>query len=124
MEAYNYRALDARTFQVRLLKVDRSLTTTSKVQCHLEIFDFCDAPHYTALSYRWTYSDSSNSQVPIPEATNEKQFPLIVDGRLLRVSENLFDFLEVFRDDPKNEPVWLWIDQISINQKDIPERNQ
>jgi hypothetical protein len=124
MEVYNHRPLEANRHQIRLLKVDRSLTVESKVQCHLEIFDLDSAPHYTALSYRWTYSKSGDAYGTTPETTEAEQFTLIVDGKLLHVSENLSDFLEVFHSDPKNEPVWLWIDQISINQTDVSERNQ
>jgi hypothetical protein len=124
MQVYNHRPLEAKRRQIRLLKVDRSLTTTSKVQCHVEIFDFDNAPHYTALSYRWTYLKAGGAQGLIPEATEVEQYPLIIDGRLLRVSENLIDFLKAFHNDAKNKPTWLWIDQISINQKDVSERNQ
>jgi hypothetical protein len=123
MEAYNYRPLDVSRCQFRLLKVGRSLTATSIVQCHLENFDLNNAPCYTALSYRWTYLEPADAQ-PKLEAMEEEQFPLIVDGKLLHVSENLADFLEAFHGDARNKPNWLWIDQISINQKNMVERNQ
>ncbi|KAH8593139.1 heterokaryon incompatibility protein-domain-containing protein [Bisporella sp. PMI_857] len=123
MEAYNYRPLDVSRCQFRLLKVDRSLTATSMVQCHLENFDLNNAPRYTALSYRWTYSEPADAR-PKLEAMEEEQSPLIVDGKLLHVSENLTDFLEAFHGDARNKPSWLWIDQISINQKNMVERNQ
>ncbi|KAH8680042.1 heterokaryon incompatibility protein-domain-containing protein, partial [Tricladium varicosporioides] len=121
MGAYSYQPLDASRSQIRLLKIDRSLSPTAKVRCHLEVFDLYNAPHYTGLSYRWTYLEPDTAQRPSPEVTKKS---MVVDGKLFYVSENLANFLEVFREQPQNEPIWLWIDQICINQEDIPERNQ
>jgi hypothetical protein len=80
------------------------------VECTIKIVDLEDAPQFTALSYVWGP----------PEPAHE----IIVNGRLLTIRENLFNFLCEFRkmtvEDVSDE--WLWIDQITIDQT-TAERN-
>ncbi|KAF1996292.1 hypothetical protein P154DRAFT_443836, partial [Amniculicola lignicola CBS 123094] len=119
MEAHSHQPLDARQNQIRLLSVDRNLTSTAKVQCHLEAFNLDDAPNFSALSYRWEYPEPSDTQLPSPKVSRS----IVVNGKTFPVSENLANFLDVFHKQPQNKPIWLWIDQICINQRDVFERN-
>jgi hypothetical protein len=48
---------------------------------------------------------------------------ILVNGYRVEIRTNLFDFLEVFKLRNDVHDTWIWIDQLSINQNDIPERN-
>jgi hypothetical protein len=50
-------------------------------------------------------------------------FSISIDHASFQVRNNLHDFLEIFCREIAAEVEWIWIDQICINQDDIPERN-
>lgn len=74
----------------------------------VQVFDLEDAPRYSALSYTW--------------GPAKPTYRITVDGRWLDIRKNLFHFLKEFRQEP-GRPEWLWIDQISIDQTNVKERN-
>lgn len=55
----------------------------------MAIFDPDTAPEYIALSYVW------GEPTPVQ--------PISVNSKLLHTRQNLFDFLDVFRDDDAND---------------------
>lgn len=74
-----------------------------------------NAPDYSALSYTW----GNNYR-------NSHSISILQDGRLckLHVKPNLYDALRRLRLEIKpNGSQMLWVDSISINQADIPEKN-
>jgi hypothetical protein len=99
---YVYQPLDPRKHQIRLLEPSR--TEGSTADYRLVIFDYETAPRYAALSYTWG---------------NEKLTEAVfIDNNFLKIPQGLSRFLSTYR-----EHTYLWIDQISINQSDIQERN-
>ncbi|KAI5460152.1 heterokaryon incompatibility protein-domain-containing protein [Mariannaea sp. PMI_226] len=80
----------------------------SKVQCSLTAVRLSDNPKYEALSYTW----------------GDPKFPrrsISLDGDNFVVRDNLWWALVYLRH--PTEPRVLWIDAISIDQKNISERN-
>jgi hypothetical protein len=73
----------------------------------LHVFSLEDAPPYTALSYAWGP----------PEITET----IYLDGNLVEVRKNLWDFLSYY--DPREHHKYLWIDALCINQNSVKERN-
>jgi hypothetical protein len=63
---------------------------------------------YTALSYTWGDPGS--------------QLTIYIDETPFRILQNLHDFLTTLHD-MRDHSTWFWIDQLSINQCDIAERN-
>lgn len=63
---------------------------------------------YVALSYTWGQTSPTASAY--------------IDKKPLRIRQNLFDFLQTYRNDPHNI-YYVWGDQICIAQADVKERN-
>jgi hypothetical protein len=104
---FQYKRLSSRKHQIRLLRFSNT-NLDDGVHCSLETVTLDKRISYRALSYTWGPPD--------PKST------IFVDEAPFRVSQNLFDFLRAFRTRPEaKDPIW--IDQIAINQSDIPERN-
>ncbi|KAF1991767.1 hypothetical protein K402DRAFT_367087, partial [Aulographum hederae CBS 113979] len=84
----------------------------------IETFELDSAPDFWTLSYVW-----GSAEFPMP---------IIVEGKKLEVTENLYDFLDMFH--PLNQPisedfeadpgVWYWIDAICIDQSNLGERSK
>lgn len=104
-DQYRHEPLDTTKRQIRLLKVSRS--DSADIEGTLTTFDLDVAPEYTAVSYRWGS--------PIADHT------ILVNRHPLRISANLFSFLETHRREDVDE--YLWIDQICIAQSNKAERN-
>lgn len=103
----SYTKLPARFIRlVRLLPGGRNTT----VQCKILKASVDDHPPYTALSYVWG-SQLANMEIS-------------VDGRPLLVPKNLWRFLHQARESNGDSSQVLWIDMLSINQKDNDERVQ
>jgi hypothetical protein len=111
-----YQPLDTTCLSIRLLKFQAE--PDGKVSLHLKqdvrLEDYSklskgqetDPAPYTALSYTWGPSSPSRQ--------------IEVDGMMVTVRQNLYDFLSTCR------PVsyfHFWIDQICIDQKSVNERN-
>jgi hypothetical protein len=93
---------------IRLLKIIQG-RAGSDVYCHLEEFHIHAAPKYIALSYTWgsRYGDHS----------------IYVNGFSLHVPKNLWRFLNHARKLGGDLSDWLWVDMLSINQRDITEKS-
>lgn len=98
---------EAASHAIRLLRIHFGDAGTQP-NCSLETFNFDACPEYWALSYTWG-----------PETPSDI---ILVNGQRFRVRQNLFNFITAFRS-PYNDDFYLWIDQICINQDNIPERN-
>ncbi|KAF3041126.1 hypothetical protein E8E12_007926 [Didymella heteroderae] len=105
---FRHEPLDVAKSQIRLLELHSDPSWSNGIHCSIRTFDLDAAPEYVALSYVW---GSQASKVCI--AVNDQSF---------YVGQNLFDFLETFRNNSRNEH-FLWIDQLCINQNDAVEKN-
>ncbi|KAG4439745.1 hypothetical protein IFR05_004767 [Cadophora sp. M221] len=76
------------------------------VKCNIKHVKLSRKPHYEALSYMWGPDDI---------------MAIEIDGRMTEVRQNLWQALYHLRFD--QGPRVLWVDAISINQKDVRERN-
>ena len=106
-EVYTYSAL-VHSDSIRLLQLQPSNNSGDTLVGQLSEVHLADKPEFEALSYAWGQDES------------EPSF-LTLDNSSFSISENLAAALHVFRltDKPRN----LWIDAISINQKDNNERS-
>lgn len=111
---------------IRLFRVDRAIlrpigpkSFDVSIYGTLEPFDWEEAPPYSALSYTWghPYVDFNLAEPePVPEITSH----IIVNGEVLRVTDNLHSalaYLSTIADFG-----YLWIDAICINQSDEAEK--
>lgn len=109
--SYMYTPLAKDRPQIRLLRLlpkdpqDRN----DALEVSLETFDLVAAPAYTALSYEW--------------GSTSNQASILVDKSCFTIRRNLHDFLEDYIASA-DAPGYLWIDQVSINQACVDERNQ
>ncbi len=111
ISCFPYRPLSSRKHQIRLLRLlspSSGADLDDGVKCSLETVRLDKKVSYRALSYTWG--------VPDPKST------IFINDAPFQVSKNLFDFLKAFRTRPEANDL-LWIDQIAINQDDVPERN-
>jgi hypothetical protein len=89
---------------IRLLRIHPG-HTLSTIECDFLYVNLHSSGDYVALSYTW------QQQAP--------SVPILVNGRMVLVSENLYLALLHLR---KRGFTTLWIDAICINQRDLPER--
>lgn len=118
LPALEYGALDPLKKSIRLLKI---LTGREfePIKVQLEVYDLDEIPPYIALSYMW----DQGGQSKFLECQRTK----------VEVGGNLWLFLHQYRrsisalksreQDPPDPPR-LWIDALSIDQKNIEERSQ
>jgi hypothetical protein len=106
-DVYIYNAL-VHSDSIRLLQLQPSNNSSTTMVGQLSEVRLADKPEFEALSYAWGQDES------------QPRF-LTLDNSSFSISENLAAALHVFRltDKPRN----LWIDAISINQKDNNERS-
>lgn len=115
MEHYSYKPL-GRPNSIRLISLNLRRTNhkmdDQTLRVNLIEFDLAQKPIYETLSYTW--GDLNN------------KLPVLVDGKVLEITVSLFFFLRQLSEQPPwdDSNILLWADQISINQKSIPERNQ
>jgi hypothetical protein len=104
---YEYIALP-HPDSIRLVTVSSIHPT---IECETKFVRLSEFPSYEAPSYRWGP----------PGIT----VPISCDGQSFYVSATLRDGLrQLYRYGKSSETVWLWIDQICINQEDGIERTQ
>ncbi|KAG6063574.1 hypothetical protein E4U32_001090 [Claviceps aff. humidiphila group G2b] len=106
-EPYASRPLHKTTDGIRVVTIETDLDSHGRILCHLHATTFAQRPRYETLSYRW--GDESLTKT------------IVVDNVEMCVTTNLWDALQYFRENPRNMPIW--IDALSINQRDVPERS-
>jgi hypothetical protein len=116
MESFVYEPLDLTRNQIRLLRIEYAGDTS--INCLVESFDQEQCPAYEALSYVW------GSVVPVHS--------IKVNGKPFQIRSNLFHFLQhaaqhsivsIRTDTDVYRPIYLWIDQLCIDQDSVRERN-
>jgi hypothetical protein len=109
-EDFKHFPLNLKSRQVRLLKLVPGTRDENHIQAVLQHFDNEEAPPFKALSYTWGK--------PYPLYT------IYVNGKAFSVRQNLYAFLTTATSEPGLcTDVWLWIDQVCIQQLDTKERN-
>ncbi|KAG5971927.1 hypothetical protein E4U55_001008 [Claviceps digitariae] len=106
-EPYASRPLHKTADAIRIVTIDPDLDQHGRLVCHLHTTTFAQQPRYETLSYRW--GDDALTEA------------IVVDGVELLVTTNLWDALHYFHEHPRKMPIW--IDAISINQRDVAERS-
>ncbi|GJC82971.1 heterokaryon incompatibility protein 6, OR allele [Colletotrichum liriopes] len=89
---YQYRALST-VDSIRLLTFSRDECQPHGMLLSLAEARLSDQPEFIALSYTWhlpEYADTRDRSDP----GEGKTFEVVCDGRLMRISENLFSFLD------------------------------
>lgn len=134
---YQYQALSA-VDSVRLLSISRADDHPHGMRLSLAEAHLNDGPSFAALSYTWQLPEYVDHRERTEGGTG-KEFDVMCDGKLMSISENLFDFLLVTlkaRDGvdlgarssltPKVAGILgsmsLWIDAFCINQADVDEK--
>ena len=107
MTLSTYAPLEGR--QIRLLRVWSEQEDDNVVEASMDVVDLAFNPCYRALSYTW-----GSPRVGYNPS-------IIVNGQLIGVRTNLFQFLKIYRHRHAGE--YIWIDQICIDQKSTLERN-
>jgi hypothetical protein len=104
---YDFQPLDTQRNEIRLLTIKPTFWKKSPISCSLQVgsLDSASLPKYAALSYCW-------GNGPADQAID-------CDGSIIRVTSSLLDALRSLR---KLTRLYLWIDQICINQTDLEER--
>ncbi|TLD38148.1 hypothetical protein E2P81_ATG03823 [Venturia nashicola] len=108
-----HEALDTSQQQIRLLRLQAEEyeapndLTPKLIDCEICHFNLETIPPYRAISYTWGDPDTT-----IVITVNKRQF---------HVRDNLWDFLDVARDEFQGQ--WLWIDALCIDQENVGERN-
>lgn len=109
-QQFIYQPLDTTLLSIRLLRVELKPNGSSSffLEEGVVLPDLSKPPPYMALSYTWGP----------PTSTRQ----IVVNGQMLTIRQNLFDFLCCFR--PTSAGLdRLWIDQICIDQHAVHERN-
>ncbi|KAF2822906.1 hypothetical protein CC86DRAFT_258786, partial [Ophiobolus disseminans] len=103
--------IDATAGQIRLLRIAHPSKQDEALRCTIHTAELNMGPPFFALSYMW-------GSLVDPKHT------IWINGEPCEVSQNLFNFLCTFRNDPFNtHDIYLWIDQICIDQMNFAERN-
>ncbi|KAK1457506.1 hypothetical protein CMEL01_15986 [Colletotrichum melonis] len=107
---FKYRPLDKKYEEIRLLDVD--LTGGNKHRM-IHSISLAKAGKYCAISY---YSGNPKDTVPV-----------WIEGIKMNIFSNLAKGIEnaasFWKKGSPNQPLRLWVDQICINQSDLPEKS-
>jgi hypothetical protein len=115
-----YRPL--RRKDIRLIRFRDDLSTSADISCALEHVSLDAEPVYFALPYVW--------------GDTKKMKRITINNNRFRITRNLYDALlqlkehvsrlkrEIRRESRTSQPrLYLWVDAICINQKDVAERS-
>ncbi|KAL8825797.1 MAG: hypothetical protein Q9170_007657 [Blastenia crenularia] len=118
--AYEYSRLSGDGIQIRLLTIEPADHVDDPLHVRLNTVSLASKPKYHALSYTWGR--------PAPQFPDEYDDPsatktVIVDAKPFQVRYNLFAALVTLRQTWLSDTHW-WVDALSIDQSNIPERNR
>ena len=103
-----YTPVDSTNRQIRLLIVDAG-QAPDEIRCSLLlVYLRNDCPRYEALSYTWGPNHSSRH--------------ILLNGSHFAITPSLYGALKQLR--RKDAPRVLWVDALSIDQSNIPERGE
>jgi len=103
---YEYTALGSTTsFRLVVLKPGNEL---GPIKCNLKALRMEEAPIYEALSYVW--------------GSNERTHTMSCNNAPMKITKSLDTALRILR--KLSQSRRLWIDQICIDQNNVPERSK
>ncbi|KAH8771517.1 heterokaryon incompatibility protein-domain-containing protein, partial [Hyaloscypha finlandica] len=126
---------------IRLLHIQSGVGDGAVIRLSTRTVDLDDKPQYGALSYTWGRPISVFQTKEERDNLEDQQLPVICDGRIVNIGQNLHDFLGAWQrmlqatSDGNDErtvsarkvgllpPTELWIDAICIDQRDIDEKS-
>lgn len=103
---YETCPVDRKTRSIRLFRISHR-SDPSLIWCEMTCFSLSRCRPYVAVSYTWGATRATRS--------------INVNGVVLAVQQNLWEFLEQKR--KVNSPEYYWIDAICIDQANVYERN-
>lgn len=103
--AFHHARLELDTRQIRLVQLVGRLDWDGELST--SIYELNDAPPFMALSYTWGSDEPCNAV-----CMNKQRF---------MVRDNLYDFLSIHA--PLRGSSLFWIDQLSIDQSNVTEKN-
>ncbi|CAG9981387.1 unnamed protein product [Clonostachys byssicola] len=107
--------------EIRLVSLEISAEDVAQAKWKIRVANLADeSTSYYAVSYRWG--------APLLEGrfktmTNEPVSPVQFNNSVVKVTENLYDFLDQVKSDEQLKEKEFWIDAICINQSDPKERS-
>jgi hypothetical protein len=105
---YKYQPLSDSGLQIRLLTLDPADSWASEISCHLTHVKLDFKAKFEALSYTWDGGAETES--------------ISFNGNRRLIAPNLESFLR--HRSEKEEPVYLWVGAVCINQADSVEKGQ
>ena len=126
---------------IRLLHIQSGVGDGAVIRLSTRTVDLDDKPQYGALSYTWGRPISVFQTKEERDNLEDQQLPVICDGRIVNIGQNLHDFLGAWQrmlqatSDGNDErtvsarkvgllpPTELWIDAICIDQRDMDEKS-
>jgi hypothetical protein len=110
---------------IRLIRVHPMSELNGSVRCSISTHDLrgADTPEFLALSYTWGPPHYNIQELrKLPSAAS---FQVDCNGRSINVSDNLYDFLHHCAvQESQYFHGYIWVDALSINQLDFPERSR
>jgi hypothetical protein len=110
LEDFSYDGLALDSACIRLLRVKPAIFRADIVECELTVASLDSATKYTALSYTWG--------APVFDQ------PVIINGKKAMITAGLQGALKAYRQEDKCASELLWVDAVSINQKNKREVSQ
>ena len=104
-EILAHEPLDVSRREIRLLRIEANLS--GELQCRLHHFELGHLPRFRCLSYMW--------------GSDRQRSTIAVDGCGFQARENLYAFLELYKDRHLSE--YIWIDSVCIDQSNAAERS-
>ena len=110
-ESYQYEELPESGY-IRVMTLYPASGLDDAIQCDLEIAPLDMFSNYAALSYSWGMD--KDGDVTLSRT-------IIMSGKPLAITQNLFEGLRRIRDQAVSKRIW--IDAVCINQDDVAERS-
>ena len=111
-QQYDHDILDNSGDEIRLVRITDPQSTKVRLELQHAKLSETASNQYEALSYTW--------------GDKHQEAQILINGKPFSVRQNLYQFLLQLKsacseDEPHSE--WYWIDQLSIDQRNILERN-
>ncbi|EFQ92328.1 hypothetical protein P3342_004475 [Pyrenophora teres f. teres] len=107
---YQYEPLDATEQQIRLIRL-LEVSGSPIHTCEISSFGLNEVPPYVALSYTWDDEAAPKGLVSL-------------SGCPIATGQALCDFFDhIQASDIETLDLWLWIDQLCIDQANVLEKN-
>ncbi|KAF3044259.1 hypothetical protein E8E12_000808 [Didymella heteroderae] len=107
--------------QIRLLRV--TLKDGGKIQCKITVHNLgAGTPEFFALSYTWGPCHLGRCNFRRSSLSTDPSRTVLCNDEPRQVNENLYGFLFHQASD-KEDPTYLWIDALCIDQHNISEQS-